>query len=77
MEECVDGHRSASTAKVNRSITPEQKSGKEGNHTSLYGPDLAIIMIRCQNNTQLWYTYNYFFLMHQIRFLCKYWFYIS
>ena len=41
MEECVDGHRSASTAKVNRSITPEQKSGKEGNHTSLYGPDLV------------------------------------
>jgi hypothetical protein len=41
MEECVDGHRSASTAKVNRSVTPEQKSGKEGNHTSLYGPDLV------------------------------------
>ena len=41
MEECVDRHRSASTAKVNRSVTPEQKSGKEGNHTSLYGPDLV------------------------------------
>ena len=40
MEECVDGHRSASTAKVNRSVTPEQKSGKE-DHTSLYGPDLV------------------------------------